>query len=177
MSRPGRVLLWMLSFLGLLGLAVVALIEPLSEAFLSNPVFNTVSVGVFIIGVLVSFRQVASLSTETGWVNRVRSRRKRGSSQPRLLAALGKMFAEKGDEPVSLSPLSLRAVLDSVRLRLDESRDVSRYTIGLLIFLGLLGTFWGLLDTVSAVGRMISDLNAGGGENGVLFGSLLAGLD
>jgi hypothetical protein len=68
-------------------------------------------------------------------------------------------------------------VLDSVRLRLDEARDVSRYTIGLLIFLGLLGTFWGLLDTVSAVGRMIGDLNAGGGENGVLFGSLLAGLD
>ena len=177
MSRPGRVLLWMLSFLGLLGLAVAALIEPLSEAFLSNPVFNAVIVGVFVVGVLVGFRQVAALSTEVSWVNRVRSRRKRGSSRPRLLISLDKMFAQHGDEPVSLSPPSLRAVLDSVRLRLDESRDVSRYTIGLLIFLGLLGTFWGLLDTVSAVGRMISDLNAGGGENGVLFGSLLAGLD
>jgi len=177
MSRPGRVLFWMMAFLGLLGLAVAALIEPLTESFLSNPVFNGVIVGVFVIGVLVSFRQVASLSTEAGWVNRVRSRRKRGSSKPRMLAALQKMFAQHGDEPVSFSPLSLRAVLDSVRLRLDESRDVSRYTIGLLIFLGLLGTFWGLLDTVSAVGRMISDLNAGGSENGVLYGSLLAGLD
>lgn len=177
MSRPGRVLFWMVAFLGLLGLAVAALIEPLTESFLSNPVFNGVIVGVFVIGVLVSFRQVASLSTEAGWVNRVRSRRKRGSSKPRMLAALQKMFAQHGDEPVSLSPPSLRAVLDSVRLRLDEARDVSRYTIGLLIFLGLLGTFWGLLDTVSAVGSMISDLNAGGGENGVLFGSLLAGLD
>jgi hypothetical protein len=177
MSRPGRVLLWMLSFLGLLGLAVVTLIEPLSEAFYSNPVFNAIIVGVFAVGVLVSFRQVASLSAEVGWVKRVRSRRKRGASQPRLLASLDKMFSDNGDAPVSLSPLSLRAVLDSVRLRLDESRDVSRYTIGLLIFLGLLGTFWGLLDTVSAVGSMISDLNAGGGENGVLFGSLLAGLD
>lgn len=176
MSRPGRVLLWMVSFLGLLGLAVVALIQPLSESFLSNPVFNGVIIGVFLIGVLVSFRQVSSLAAEVKWVNRVSDRRKRGSSRPRLLVSLDKMFAQHGDDPVSLSPLALRAVLDSVRLRLDETRDVSRYTIGLLIFLGLLGTFWGLLDTVTAVGRMIAELNAGGGENGVLFGSLLAGL-
>ncbi len=87
MSRPGRVLVWMLSFLGLLGLAVFTLIEPLSEAFYSNPVFNAVIVGVFVVGVLVSFRQVASLSTEVGWVRRVRSRRKRGSSRRAFAAA------------------------------------------------------------------------------------------
>lgn len=176
MSRPASVLLWMVSFLGLLGLAVYALFDPLLEAFLSNPVFNAVILGVFVVGVLLSFRQVTSLSSEAGWANRVRSRRRRGKARPRMLAALEKMLDQQGDDDtVSLSPVALRTVLDSVRLRLDEARDLSRYTVGLLIFLGLLGTFWGLLDTVSAVGQMIGDLNADG-ENGVLFGSLLAGL-
>lgn len=176
MSRPASVLVWMVSFLGLLGLAVYVLFDPLLEAFRSNPLFNGIILGVFVVGVLLSFGQVTSLSAEAGWANRVRGRRRRGKARPRMLAALEKMFDQQGDDDtVSLSPVALRTVLDSVRLRLDEARDLSRYTIGLLIFLGLLGTFWGLLDTVSAVGRMIGDLSAGG-ENGLLFGSLLAGL-
>jgi len=179
MTRPARVLVWMLPFLALVGLAAVVLFDPLSEAFLSNPVFNAVIVAVFVIGVIVNFQQISALSFEAAWVNRHRGRR-RGrtpAKRTRMLLALEKLVEQHGSEPMRLSPLSLRAVLDSVRLRLDEARDVSRYTIGLLIFLGLLGTFWGLLQTVSAVGHMISELNAGGGENGVLFGSLLAGLN
>lgn len=178
MTRPARVLVWMLPFLALVGLAVVVLFDPLTEAFLSNPVFNAIIVTVFLIGIIVNFQQVSALSFEAAWVNRHRGR-KRGrtpAKRTRMLLALEKVVEQHGSEAMRLSPLSLRAVLDSVRLRLDEARDVSRYTIGLLIFLGLLGTFWGLLQTVSAVGHMISELNAGGGENGVLFGSLLAGL-
>lgn len=178
MTRPARVLMWMLPFLGLVGLAVTVLIEPLSDAFLSNPVFNGVIVGVFVIGVLVNLGQVSSVSAEAAWINRFRSRRRRSSKKrPRMLASLARMLDQHGDQPISLSPVSLRTVLDSVRIRLDEARDVSRYTIGLLIFLGLLGTFWGLLDTVSAVGAMIGDLNTGNSENALMFGSLLAGLD
>jgi len=178
MTRPARVLVWMLPFLALVGLAVVVLFDPLSESFLSNPVFNAIIVTVFLVGVIVNFQQVSALSFEAAWVNRHRGKKRSRSpaKRTRMLQALEKVVEQHGNEPMRLSPLSLRAVLDSVRLRLDESRDVSRYTIGLLIFLGLLGTFWGLLQTVSAVGNMISDLNAGGGENGVLFGSLLAGL-
>ncbi len=178
MTRPARVLVWMVPFLALVGLTAAVLLTPLSEAFLSNPVFNAIIVGVFLIGVIVNFQQVGGLSTEARWVNRQRGRRRRGSpAKPRMLASLDRLLQQHGDQPVRLSTLSLRAVLDSVRLRLDEARDVSRYTIGLLIFLGLLGTFWGLLQTVSAVGHMISELNAGGGgENGLLFGTLLAGL-
>jgi hypothetical protein len=179
MTRPARVLVWMLPFLLLVGLTVAALLEPLREAFLSNPVFNAIIVGVFLIGVIVNFQQVGALSMEAGWVNRQRGRRRRGRQlPPRMLASLDRLLQQHGDQqPVRLSTLSLRAVLDSVRLRLDEARDVSRYTIGLLIFLGLLGTFWGLLQTVSAVGHMIGELNTGGGENGLLFGTLLAGLN
>jgi hypothetical protein len=178
MTRPARVLVWMVPFLALVGLTVVVLIQPLGEAFQSNPVFNSVIVAVFIIGVIVNFQQVSALSFEAAWVNRHRGKR-RGrtpAKRTRMLLALEKLVEQHGTEPMRLSPLSLRAVLDSVRLRLDEARDVSRYTIGLLIFLGLLGTFWGLLQTVSAVGHMIGDLNAGEGETGMLFGSLLAGL-
>jgi hypothetical protein len=180
MTRPARVLVWMLPFLALVGLAAVVLFDPLSRAFMSNPVFNAVIIAVFLIGVIINFQQVSSLSFEAGWVNRHRGkRRSRGpAKRTRMLLALERLVEQHGggEEPMRLSPLSLRAVLDSVRLRLDEARDVSRYTIGLLIFLGLLGTFWGLLQTVSAVGHMIGELNTGGGENGVMFGSLLAGL-
>jgi len=177
MTRPARVLVWMVPFLALVALAVVVLFKPLSEAFLSNPVFNAVIVAVFLIGVIVNFQQISSLSFEATWVNRHRGRSRRRGPQKRtrMLAALEKLVEQHGDEPMRLSPLSLRAVLDSVRLRLDEARDVSRYTIGLLIFLGLLGTFWGLLQTVSAVAHMISELHSGG-DNTVLFGGLLAGL-
>jgi hypothetical protein len=170
----------MVPFLVLVGLAVAVLLEPLGRAFLTNPVFNTIIVTVFLLGIIVNFQQVASLSSEAAWVNRHRSgrRQKRASGRrTSMLAALEKLVEQHGDEPVRLSPLSLRAVLDSVRLRLDEARDVSRYTIGLLIFLGLLGTFWGLLQTVSSVGQMIGGLNSGGGDNSMLFGSLLAGLE
>ncbi len=178
MTRPARVLVWMLPFLAMVGLAVVVLFDPLSEAFFSNPVFNAIIVAVFLIGVIVNFQQISSLSFEAAWVNRHRGKRRgRGpAKRTRMLLTLEKLVEQHGEEPMRLSPLSLRAVLDSVRLRLDEARDVSRYTIGLLIFLGLLGTFWGLLQTVSAVGHMIAELNTGAGENGVVFGSLLAGL-
>ena len=179
MTRPARILVWMLPFLALVGLAVVALFEPLSEAFFSNPVFNGVIVVVFLAGIIINFGQVSGLSLEATWVKHHRSTRpgRRPVKRTRMLLALEKLLEQHGDEPVRLSPLSLRTVLDSVRLRLDEARDISRYTIGLLIFLGLLGTFWGLLQTVSAVGQMIADTSAGGGENGVMFGSLLAGLE
>jgi len=167
----------MLPFLGLVCFAAAMLLQPLREAFFSNPIFNAVIVGVFLIGVIVNFQQVAALSTEAGWVNRQRGRRRRGPRvQPRMLASLDRLLQQHGDQPVRLSTLSLRTVLDSVRMRLEEARDMSRYTIGLLIFLGLLGTFWGLLQTVSAVGHMIGELNTGSGDNSLMFGTLLAGL-
>jgi hypothetical protein len=172
--------MWMIPFLGLVGLAVVLLYGPLSEAFLSNPVFNAIIIAVFLAGIAVNFRQVSMLSSEVAWLNHFRGKRKRfwrsAPRDPHMLAPLAKAIGQQDNELVSLSPLSLRSLLDSVRLRLDESRDVSRYMIGLLIFLGLLGTFWGLLITVSAVGDMISGLSGQGTDNSMMFGTLLEGL-
>jgi hypothetical protein len=172
--------MWMIPFLGLVGLTVVLLYGPLSEAFLSNPVFNSIILAVFLAGIAVNFRQVSMLSSEVAWLNHFRGKRKRfwrsAPGDPRMLAPLAKAIGQQDNELVSLSPLSLRSLLDSVRLRLDESRDVSRYMIGLLIFLGLLGTFWGLLITVSAVGDMIGGLSGQGTDNSMMFGTLLEGL-
>jgi len=180
MSRPTHVLLWMIPFLGLVGLAVFLLYGPLAEAFASNPVFNGIILGVFLVGIIINFRQVFTLSSEVAWINYFRGQRSRfrrgAPEEPRLLAPLAKMLGKHEEALLSLSPLSLRSLLDSVRLRLDESRDVSRYMIGLLIFLGLLGTFWGLLLTVSSVGQMIGSLAGDSREGTAIFGSLLEGL-
>lgn len=180
MTRPTRVFMWMIPFLGLVGLAVVLLMGPLSDAFLSNPVFNAIILTVFLAGIGINFRQVSMLSPEVEWINHFRGKRKRfwrsAPGEPRLLAPLAKALGQQDKDLISLSPVSLRSLLDSVRLRIDELRDVSRYMIGLLIFLGLLGTFWGLLITVSAVGDMIGGLAGQGVDNGLVFGSLLEGL-
>jgi hypothetical protein len=179
MTRPTHVFVWMIPFLVLVGVTIVLLYDPLSEAFLSNPVFNGIILAVLLVGIAINFRHVGMLSAEVAWINHYRGKRKRfwqsQPEEPRLLAPLAKMLGQQESDFLSLSPLPLRSVLDSVRLRLDELRDVSRYMIGLLIFLGLLGTFWGLLITVSGVGKMIGDLG-GGAENALVFGSLLEGL-
>jgi len=78
--------------------------------------------------------------------------------------------------PVEISPEVMRSILDSIAMRLDETRDITRYIGGLLVFLGLLGTFWGLTETVGAVGRTIQSLNAGTGNLGSVFDELKSGL-
>jgi hypothetical protein len=170
----------MIPFLALVGLAVGLLYAPLADAFYANPVFNGIILVVFLGGIVINFRQVGTLSSEVAWINRFRGQktslfRRSAPEHPRLLAPLARMLGQHEKELLSLSPLSLRSLLDSVRLRLDESRDLSRYVIGLLIFLGLLGTFWGLLVTVGAVGDIINNLSDNAAEAAV-FGTLLEGL-
>lgn len=180
MTRPNHVFVWMIPFLGLVGLAAMLLHAPLVDAFKSNPVFNAIILCVFLIGIMINFRQVDMLSREVSWVNHFRGKRHRlwsgKPAQPKLLAPLAKMLGKHEAEFFSLSLTSLRSLLDSVHLRLDESRDVSRYMVGLLVFLGLLGTFWGLLITVSAVGHMIGGLSESGADRSAMFGALMSGL-
>ena len=180
MTRPTHVFLWMIPFLGLVALVVAVLYSPLAEAFQSNPAFNGIILLVFLAGIIINFRQVTMLSSEAAWINKYRGKRSllgpRAPDEPRMLAPLAKLLGQHDKELLSLPHLPLRALLDSVRLRLDETRDVSRYMIGLLIFLGLLGTFWGLLLTVSGVGQMIGTLTATGDNTTAMFGSLMEGL-
>lgn len=162
MSQPIRVLAWILGVLILLAGVAIVLIKPLTAAFAATPVFNAVILGVFAIGLVTNLVQVLRLQREVRWIEGFRraSPDRPPSGQPVLLAPMAKMLG-KGVKPQSLSMASTRTILDSVYLRLEEQRDLSRYLIGLLIFLGLLGTFWGLLITIGSVSEIIAGLSAG----------------
>jgi hypothetical protein len=167
LSSPGIFLLRMAVFLILVGFVAIILHAQIETAFMANPGLNGVIIAAAGIGVLIAFGHVTRLFREIAWVNGYTSRR------PRLLAPMARIVGEEGRTP--LSPQILRLVLDSVATRLDEGRETSRYLTGLLVFLGLLGTFWGLLVTVGSIGGVIGSLQ-GGGETSALFNDLKTGL-
>jgi hypothetical protein len=176
---PTRVLIWMGFFLLIVAGVVALLGPPLLRAFLANPVFNAMILAVLLVGVLINVRQVARLHPEIRWIEEFRRGDSRELAPPArgLLASAARVLIARRHERLVLTPAAMRALLDGTRARLDEARDLSRYVIGLLIFLGLLGTFWGLLDTLSAVGSVISGLDTGAADVGAVFGELKSGLE
>jgi len=167
-----RTVVWMLVFLFAVLVVVAVLLSPLRAAFLANPLFNGMIIAVLLVGIGIVFQQVLSLQHERVWL----SGRQAGIAafdgrEPRMLASLARMLAARADKP-RLSATVMRSLLDGVRLRLDQNRDISRYLVGLLIFLGLLGTFWGLLDTVVAAGKVIATLQVASGDVGQVLGRL-----
>ncbi len=177
MNGPRRYLTRMSLFLVAVVVMVGALYEPLLHAFVANTALNGLIVGVLILGIAYIFRQVILLLGEEAWIERFRSNRPGVSVEtpPRLLAPMAAMLGDRKGR-LSLSALSLRSLLDGISARLEENRDLSRYLIGLLIFLGLLGTFWGLLQTIRSVGDVIGGLSMGSGDLSAVFGNLKAGL-
>ena len=160
-SSPRIFLVRMLTFLILCGLIVVVIHPQIWIAFKANPPLNALIIGVLVIGILLSFRQVIRLFPEVSWVNSFRL--DPGAAQERPPAMLAPMAAILRDQAgsMSISAQTMRSLLDSIAIRLDEAREISRYMTGLLIFLGLLGTFWGLIETVSSVGGVINNLKVG----------------
>ena len=178
MTQPQRYLTRMTVFVVAVIVVAGALYAPLERAFLANPVLNGVILGVLVLGIGYVLRQVVQLKPEVDWLETYR-RNEPGLSvlrAPTLLAPMATMLGERGDRHMSLSALSMRSLLDSISSRLDESREISRYLIGLLIFLGLLGTFWGLLETVASVGTTVKGLSASEGDFQALFANLQEGL-
>ena len=163
MTKPSQSLVWMLGFLAAVAVLAILLATKLIANFQANPFFNGVILAVLVFGIFVNFRQVLLLSREIEWIETFkRSPPDRPLPiKPRLLAPMARMFAGRERAKFSLSTQSLRSVLDSVYLRLEESRDLSRYLVGLAIFLGLLGTFWGLLVTIRSVADIIGSLGVG----------------
>ena len=170
MIRPKHILVWMVAFVALVALASAFIAAPLAEAFASNPGFNGVIVAILIVGIVINFAQVISLFPEIQWIERYRSGEDTQDLRPRLLLSMAQMLS--GHEKRTMSATSMRALLDSIRTRLEETRDISRYLIGLLIFLGLLGTFWGLMQTVSSVSSVVSDLAVDNSDPMALFEGL-----
>ncbi len=177
MTQPRRFLLRMLLFLAAVGVVVWILREDLIRTFWHNPVINGAILVTLVLGLLYIFRQVFLLGREVHWLEAVNRGEPpgAGAGRLRLLAPMATMMGDSRDR-LRLSPMATRSLLDGIAARLDEQREISRYAIGLLIFLGLLGTFWGLLETVSHVGEAISRLQLGG-EPSQMFSRLKENLE
>src|SRR5215471_15650501 len=176
LSSPRIFLVRMLVFLILCALVVVVLNKQIWIAFLANPGLNTLIILVLLIGIALAFRQVIRLFPEVNWVNgfRLADPGLAVERPPVLLAPMAVLLRDRIGR-MAISAQMMRGILDSIATRLDEARDISRYMTGLLVFLGLLGTFWGLIETVGSVGNVINTLKPGG-DAGAIFDSLKEGL-
>ncbi|MFC3074392.1 flagellar motor protein MotA [Shinella pollutisoli] len=176
LSSPMAFFWTMVIFLIIVGFVAAILFRQAQSAFLANPGLNGLILGVLLIGILLVFNHVLALRPEVRWFNSFRAA---GSAEkvgrdPVLLAPMRALIGRR--HSVALSTATLRSILDSIATRLDESRDTSRYLIGLLVFLGLLGTFWGLLGTIGSISSVIQSLDAGGGTANDILNALKEGL-
>jgi hypothetical protein len=176
LSSPRIFLFRMFVFVVLGGLVAFLLNKQIQVAFMANPGLNAVIIAVLVIGILLSVRQVARLYPEIAWVNnfRLADPGLAVDKPPVLLAPMAAILGSRVGR-MAMSAQLMRGILDSIATRLDEARDILRYMTGLLVFLGLLGTFWGLIETVSSVGNVIQGLKSGG-DAGTMFDTLREGL-
>ncbi len=176
-SQPLRQIILMLLVLGLAAFVVVLALPRVLPVFEANPYLNGFILFVFVMGVLACFLQVAQLITSVRWIENFAKGRGDAQAAPRLLAPLAALLRTRGAR-MQIGASSTRSILDSVATRIDEAREITRYIVNLLIFLGLLGTFYGLATTVPALVDTIRSLAPQEGEEGVaVFGRLMDGLD
>jgi hypothetical protein len=177
LSSPRIFLVRMVVFLMLCALVAVVLYKQIVLAFFANPGLNALIGLVLLIGTILAFRQVIRLYPEVSWVNnfRIADPGLAIERRPTLLAPMAAILGGERTGRMTISQQTMRHLLDSIATRLDEARDISRYMTGLLVFLGLLGTFWGLIETVGSVGKVIDGLKVGG-DAGALFDTLKEGL-
>ncbi len=181
LTRP-QVFLWRMSLFLILAILLAIILDgqtgQLRQSFMANPGLNGLIIGVLVVGIVYAFRQVLRLYPEINWVNNFRISDPGITSDktnPTLLAPMATMLKDRTGH-LSLATGAMRSLLNSVASRLDEQRETTRYLVGLLVFLGLLGTFWGLLETVSSVGATIGTLDTNAGESVMLFDQLKEGL-
>jgi biopolymer transport protein ExbB/TolQ len=184
MTRPTVYLIRMLVFLVAVLVVAGLLSSALVTAFTSNPLLNTLILLVLLAGVAWNLTQVTRLTPEVTWLETFQTARNRLAAlpAPRLLAPMASMLAARqaksreGQDRFTLSAPAMRSLLDGLASRLNEGRELSRYMTGLLIFLGLLGTFWGLLLTIGSISDVISGMSVGSGDLNALFEQLKSGL-
>ncbi|WP_248311102.1 flagellar motor protein MotA [Bosea sp. UNC402CLCol] len=173
-SRPLRYVVRALVFLALIGFLGYILQAGLAKAFMTNPGLNGLILGALLVGVLVALRELWRLHSEARAATRLAAAPRHAEiRRGEVIAPLGSVLPALDE--ASLAPAQAVSIVESVSVRLDDGREVLRYLAGLLVFLGLLGTFWGLLETVGSVGSVINSLRTGA-EAGVLFDDLKAGL-
>tara|TARA_B100000700_G_scaffold59921_1_gene65450 strand:+ start:2622 stop:3779 length:1158 start_codon:yes stop_codon:yes gene_type:complete len=181
MNSPSRFIQRMIVFIILNLVLGFFLISSLVDAFLTNPIINGLIFSVLAFGIIIIFRQVYTLLPEIEWIEGYKRNKSTGltgnvkTKKLILLAPMAGMLVEHKGR-FTISSLAMRSLLDSLNLRLDETREISRYLIGLLVFLGLLGTFWGLLSTIESVGTVINSLGVAGEDSTSMFLKLKEGL-
>lgn len=178
MTRPRRYLIRMAVFVLAVAAGAAALGRPLSQYFMGNPAVNGVIVGILLAGIVYIFRQVLQLNPEVTWIERFRRSpdAPHSGGMPRLVAPMATMLADRRGGKMMLSATAMRTLLDGIGTRLEEGRETDRYLIGLLVFLGLLGTFYGLLETVQSVKGVIGSLAVGTTDVAQAFANLQARL-
>jgi hypothetical protein len=184
MTRPSGYLIRMLVFLVAVGIVAGLLSPVLITAFNNNPVLNSLILLILLLGIGWNLNQVLRLRPEVTWLETYQTSRSRLAAlpSPKLLAPMASMLAMREgrtnneSRQFTLSATAMRSLLDGIASRLDESRELSRYMTGLLIFLGLLGTFWGLLKTVTSVSDVIGGMTLGNGDMNLMFDQLKSGL-
>ncbi|MDG1467473.1 MAG: MotA/TolQ/ExbB proton channel family protein, partial [Alphaproteobacteria bacterium] len=165
MTNPNKYAFRMLFLLIVVAILIFFLFDPLKLAFEGNAALNGVIISTLILGIIFSFRQTFRLSRESKWLKFIKRKDNLMPAnivlkiKPILLAPVAAVLSETRTDNPSLSANSLSTILDGVSSRLDESREILRYMIGLLVFLGLLGTFWGLLQTISSVSGVINTID------------------
>ncbi len=176
LTSPRIFLFRMLVFVLLAGAIVGVLRDQIAVAFMANPALNGLIILVLLIGIALALRQVLRLYPEIAWVNsfRLADPGLAVKRAPVLLAPMASILRSRSGR-MTISAQMMRGLLDSIATRLDEARDISRYMTGLLVFLGLLGTFWGLIQTVTSVGGVIQGLKATG-DAASMFDALRGGL-
>ncbi|MHB0951421.1 MAG: flagellar motor protein MotA [Allorhizobium sp.] len=176
LSSPMPFFTTMLIFLIIVGFITAILYRQAHAAFITNPGLNGLILGVLAIGIILVFNHVLALRPEVRWFNSFRAAGDAGrvGRDPRLLAPMRSLIGRRRE--VAISTTALRSILDSIATRLDESRDTSRYLIGLLVFLGLLGTFWGLLGTIGSISSVIQSLDPASGDSNDVLQALKNGL-
>ncbi len=181
MNSPNRFIQRMIVFIVLNLILGFFLISSLSDAFLTNPIINGLIFSVLGFGIIIIFRQVYTLRPEIQWIEGYKRNKAKGltgnldNKKLVLLAPMASLLEEHKGR-FTISSLAMRSLLDSLNLRLDETREISRYLIGLLVFLGLLGTFWGLLNTIGSVGEVINSLGTEDEDSSLMFLKLKEGL-
>lgn len=175
LDKPTVHLVHMAVFALVVAVLAAVLFPAIKSAFLANPGLNGLIIATLLLGLGYAFRMVWRLTPEVSWVNSFRLGEGTTLPQPVLLGPIANLLGDSSGRTM-LSPQTMRSLLDSLASRLDESRDLLRYLVGLLIFLGLLGTFWGLLDTVSSVGEAIRNLDVSAAQSSSVFEELKSGL-
>ncbi len=176
LSSPMPVFWTMILFLIIVAFIAAILYRQIHTAFIANPGLNSLILGVELIGIILVFSHVLGLRPEVNWFNSFRAagHADRVGREPKLLSPMRALIGNQ--ETMAISTAALRSILDSIATRLDETRDISRYLIGVLVFLGLLGTFWGLLGTIASINQVIQTLDPGTGDASAVLLSLKEGL-